>query len=79
VSEIGGQEWQHEQAEVPHEPRRLLVREVSDEARDLDRYGRSDGEDQRLEPPARCSGGLVLAGQDELLPQPAAVLACELA
>ena len=63
---------------VPREPGRLLVGEVGSEACDLDRDGRGRGEDERLEPAARRARRLVVAAQDELLPQSAAVLACEL-
>ena len=51
---------------------------LSGEACDLDRDGRSQGEDERLEPPAGRARRLVLTAQDELLPQSAPVLACEL-
>ena len=47
VSEVGGEERQHEQAEVPREPARFLVGEAGSEARDLDRDGGGCGEGER--------------------------------
>ena len=55
-----------------------VVGEAGSEACDLDRDGRGHGEDERLEPAAGRARRLVLTAQDELLPQSAAVLACEL-
>ncbi len=78
AGEVPGEERQHEQAEVPREPGRLLVGEAGSEACDLDRDGRGHGEDERLEPAAGRACRLVVTAQDELLPQSAAVLACEL-
>ena len=77
-AKYAGEERQHEQTDVPREPGRLLVGEAGSEARDLDRDGRGHGEDERLEPAAGRARRLVVAAQDELLPQPAAVLAREL-
>ena len=78
ASEVRGKERQHEETGVPRQPGRLLVGEAGSEACDLDRDGRGHGEDERLEPAARRARRLVVIAQDELLPQPAAVLACEL-
>ncbi len=78
ASEVRGEKRQHEQTGVPRQPGRLLVGEAGSEACDLDRDGRSHGEDERLEPAAGRARRLVVTAQDELLPQSAAVLACEL-
>jgi hypothetical protein len=51
---------------------------VRGEACDLNRGARGHGEDERLDPPAGRACRLVLIAQDELLPQPAPVLAREL-
>ena len=77
--EVAGEERQHEETEVPREPRRLLVGEVRGEAGDLERDGRAEAEQERLEPAAHRAHRLVAAAQDELLPEPPAVLARELA
>ena len=77
--EVAGEERKHEEAEVPREPRRLLVGEARGEPRDLQRDGRGQAEQERLEPAAHRARGLVAAAQDELLPEPPAVLARELA
>ncbi len=78
AGEVGGEERQHEQAEVPREPGRLLVGEVSGEAGDLDRHGGSRGEGERLDPAGRRARRPVVICEDQLLPEAAAVLACEL-
>jgi hypothetical protein len=78
AGEVRGQERQHEQADVPCEPRRFLVRDVSSEPCGLDRDGRSHGEDKRLEPAGSGERPLVVAFAEKLLPQSTAVLACEL-
>ncbi len=76
--EVPGEERQHEETEVPEEPVRLLVGEVRGEACDLNRDGRSQAEQERLEPAAGGARRLVATAQDELLPEPPAVLAREL-
>ena len=78
MGEVPGEERQHEQTEVPEEPARFLVGEVGKETGNLNRDGRGHREDKWLDPAAGRAGRLVLAAQDELFPQPAAVLACEL-
>jgi hypothetical protein len=78
ASEVPGEDRQHEQRDVPQQPVGFLVGEVSSEAGDLDRGGRRQGEDERLGPPAGRARWRVLIAQDELLPQPAPVLAGEL-
>ena len=78
ASEVRGKERQHEQTGVPRQPGRLLVGEAGSEACDLDRDGRGHGEDERLEPAAGRARRLVVTAQDELFPESAAVLACEL-
>ncbi len=78
VSEVRGEERQHEQAEVPREPARFFVREIGSEARDLDRDSGGGGKGEGLDPAARRALRLVTR-QNELFPQSAAVLACELA
>ena len=78
AGEVPGEERQHEETEVAREPGRLLVGEVRSEACDLDRDSSGHGEDERLQPTAGRASLLVLAAQDELFPQPAAVLAREL-
>ena len=78
VREVPGEERQHEQTEVPREPGRLLVGEVSSEACELDRDGGGRGEGERLDPAAGRARGLVVTSQDELFPQSPAVLAGEL-
>ena len=78
ASEVRGEERQHEQAGVPRQPGRLLVGEAGSEACDLDRDGRGDGEDERLEPAAGRARRLVVTAQEKLLPESTAVLACEL-
>ncbi len=79
AGEVAGEERHHEQAEVAHQPDGFLVGELGGEPGDLERDGREQGEGQRLQPPAGPPGRLLLVAQDELLPQPAAVLAGELA
>src|ERR671914_1331145 len=78
AGEVPGEERQHEQTEVSQQPPWFLFGELSSEACHLDHHGRSQGEDERLEPPVGGARWLVLALQDELFPQSAAVLACEL-
>ena len=78
ASEVGGEKRQHEQTGVPRQPGRLLVGEAGSEACDLDRDGRGHSENERREPAAGRACRLVVTAQDELLPQSAAVLACEL-
>jgi hypothetical protein len=78
AGEIPGEDGQYEQTEVPEEPPWFLLRELSSEARHLRQDGRSQGEDDCFEPSAGLARRLVFATQDELLPQPAPVLACEL-
>ena len=58
--------------------RRLLVGEVGSDACDLDHDSSSHGEDERCEQAAGRALLLVVASEDELFPQPVAVLACEL-
>ena len=77
VSEVRGEERQHEQTDVRQKPPRFLFGEVRRETSDLDHDGRGQGEDERFEPPAGRLPRLVLTTQDELLPQSAAVLARE--
>ena len=77
AGEVRGQGRQHEQAEVAREPGRLLVGEARDEARDLDRDGCADREDEGFDPAAGSRRGF-LPGAEQLLPQPVAVLAGEL-
>jgi len=78
AGEVPGEERQHEQREVPQQPLWFHCGELSSEACGLDRDARSQGEDERLQPPAGPPRRLVLIAQDELLPQPAAVFAREL-
>jgi hypothetical protein len=78
AGEVPGKERQHEQAGVPRQPCWFFVREAGSEACNLDRERRSRGEDERLEPADRRMRVLVVTAQDELFPQPAAVLAREL-
>ncbi len=78
TSEVRSEERQHEQAGVARQPGRLFVGEAGSEACDLDRDGRGHGESERLEPAAGRARRLVVAAQEELFPQPAAVLSCEL-
>ena len=78
VGEVRGQERQHEQTDVAHEPRRLLFGDVGGEPGHLDCDRRTDGEGERLDHAARGQRRLVVASQ-QLFPQSAAVLACELA
>ena len=78
VGEVRGQERQHEEACVPHQPRRFLVGCLSGEACNLDDNGCGHCEDERLDPTARRARRLVLTAREELLPQSAAVLAGEL-
>ncbi|HLG26509.1 MAG TPA: hypothetical protein VI423_01855 [Paenisporosarcina sp.] len=78
ASEVRGEERQHEQAEIPREPGRFLVGEASSKACDLDRNGRGHTENERRDPAAGRAPRLVVTVQHELLPQSAAVLACEL-
>ena len=78
AGEVRREERQHEQTRVPRQPGRLLVGEAGGETCDLDRDGRGHSEDKRLEPAAGCARRLVVTAQDQLLPQSAAVLACEL-
>ncbi len=78
MGEVRGEERQHEQTCVPCQPHRLLVREACSEACDLDRDSRSRSEEERLEPAGRRARRLVVSCEDELFPQSAAVLACEL-
>ena len=77
AGEVRRQERQHEQAEVAREPRRLVVGEAREEARDLDHDGRANGEHEGLDPAARGRRGF-LPRAEQLLPQPVAVLAGEL-
>ena len=76
--EVRREKREHEEAEVPREPRRLFVREVGREACDLDRHGSSHGEGEGLDPAARRVRRLVITRENQLLPQSAAVLAGEL-
>ena len=78
MGEVPGEERQHEQPDVAQQPDRFLVGEVRQETGDLDRDGRARGEAERLDPSAGPACRLVVAAEDELLPQPAAVLAGEL-
>jgi hypothetical protein len=78
VGEVAREEREHEQGAVPEQPRRFLVGELRGEACDLQRDARGHGEDERLHPLPGRARRLVLAPQDELLPQPAPVLAREL-
>ena len=79
AGEVRGEERQHEQAEVPHEPRGFrVVGEARGESCNLDRNGRTRSKDEGLEPATRRACRLVVACQHELLPQSVAVLACEL-
>ena len=79
AGEVRGKKRQHDQADVPRQPGRLLVvGEAGSEACDLDRDGRGHGEGERHEPAAGGARRLVLTAQHELFPEPAAVLACEL-
>ena len=52
VCEVRGEERQHEQTDVPHQPTRLLARCISSQSCNLHRDGRSHSEDDRLEPAA---------------------------
>ena len=77
--EVHGEERQHDEADVPHEPGRfLVVGEARGESCNLDRNGRTRSKDEGLEPATRTACRLVVACQHELLPQSVAVLACEL-
>ena len=81
MGEVRSQEGQNDQAEIPNEPGRvpaLVVGEAGGKARHLDGHGRSRGEQEGLEPAARSARRLVV-GCQQLLPEPVAVLACELA
>src|SRR5687768_7493008 len=76
--EVAGEERQDEQAQVAEEPIRLFVGEVGRKARDLDRQGGRRTEEERLEPATGRAGRLVVGADQELLPQPTAVLPREL-
>ena len=78
AGEVRRKERQHEETCIPRQPNWLLVGEAGSEACDLDRDGCGHGEDERLEPAAELTRRLVVTAQNELLPQPAAVLAREL-
>ena len=77
--EVAGQEGQHEQARISQQPRCLFGREPGRHTCDLDRGGRRDGEHECLQPPTVGLLLLTAVGNDELSPQPGAVLAGELA
>ena len=79
AGEVSREERQHEDTDVPQQPRRLVVGEAGGAARDLDRNRRSHGEGERLEPAGWLSRRLFVPSHEELLPEPAAVLARELA
>ena len=77
AGEVRDQERQHEQTRVPQQPR-LVGRFACGQPCDLDRDGSAHGEGERLDPGAGRARRLVVAVAEELLPQPAAVLACVL-
>ena len=76
--EVRSEERQDDEAEVPCQPRRFVVRESGSEASNLDRDSRRRRKGEGLEPAARRTHRIVVGREDELFPQPAAVLACEL-
>ena len=79
VGEVPGKKRQHEQAGAPEKPIRLVAGRLRGQACNLDRNGRRNCESERLEPAAeRGTRRLLVTAQDELFPESAAVLACEL-
>ena len=76
--EVRGEKRQHEQRGITRQPGWLvIVGKAGSEACELDRDGRSHGEGEGLDPAGRHARRLVV-GSQELLPEPAAVLAREL-
>jgi len=68
----------YDQTQVLREPGWLLVGKAGSDACYLEQDSGSRGEDECLEPAVRCVSCAFVTRQNELLPQPAAVLACEL-
>ena len=79
MREVPGEERQHEERGVPRQPGRLVVGEAGSDAGDLHRDRRGNREGERRKPGACGALCSVVAAQDELLPEPPAVLARELA